>query len=174
MSRILLNTLILVELIKTKSIVLLKKYQKDAINYYIVPNISISLFNPTVTWIDPLKKHISFSFNKYECSSLYKLLQFINKVLTEAFIKYDDENIDKNVSPFYYEKGDTFYIRCFLPKSKSNYLITSQFENEPENTFHIPRVGSKYQSVIIDFRNIWQDFNSNAAGFHIELKHVHI
>ena len=108
---VLLNSNIFGEMLKTYSIGISKKYQKDTINYYFTPNLCLKMFNVKVTWTD--KKNISFCVNKWENTSLLNLMKFIEKGLINLYNKYDSENTDKIVSSFFYEKGDYFYIRCF-------------------------------------------------------------
>jgi hypothetical protein len=122
-------------------------------------------------WCD--KKHISFCLNKWENIWLLDLMKFIEKGLINLYKRYEGESEDsQNVASFFYEKGEYFYIRCFLPKVKSEYNIISKFENEEYEKFSVPRIGYIYHSVIINFKNIWED--NSRAGFNIELKNVEI
>ena len=178
-SRILLNNEILSHIDESKytSITLSKSYQKNTINYYFLPTIGIKLFDAKVTWVDPLKKHISFSFYKYpELNGNHSgSLNFIKKcyeTLTNIYKNYEYDNRDSEIAPFFHEKGDYYYIRCYLPKSKYFYNIISEFEDEKESIFNIPRIDTIYKSVIIEFRNIWEDTDTSKRGFNIELKNV--
>lgn len=183
MSRILLNNTILYEIenSKYKSILLNKNYQKNTINYYFIPTIGITLYNPKVSWIDPLKKHISFSFYKYpelKGTNNYTSLNLIKKcndVLGNIYKNYEYDNNEKQVAPFFYEKGDYYYIRCYLPKSKVFYNIISQYDDENITTlFKIPSKETIYNNITIEFRNIWEDISNSLVGFNIELKEVRI
>jgi hypothetical protein len=166
MSRIILNSSILNDLINTNTLVLQTKFKKpNGKNYFFIPNIGIKLFNAKVSWIDPSKKNISFAFNKYENLSLLNMLRYINEKLT---IIYNNKSMyPKNLSPFFFEKDDLFYIRCYLPNTKWKYHIESYFNDNSEE-FFIPKLSSIYNIIIIDIRNIWED--DNKAGFNLELK----
>ena len=107
-------------------------------------------------------------------SFLYLWTRKEKLIVIRKFICINRENINKIVAPFYFEKGDAFYIRCFLPKNTSGYTIISQFDNEPEERFNIPRLGCIYKSIILTFRNIWEDENNLKSGFHLELKNVFV
>lgn len=165
MSRIILNSQILQELDITTNI----KFQRgDGKNYFFVPTIALKLYNPKVAWIDPLKKNISFSFNKYENLTLLKMLKSINDKLIYIYNNKSDEPV--LTSPFFYEKDDLFYIRCYLPncnKLKGKYFIESIFNGQTEK-FNIPLVNCVYSSIIVDIRNIWED--PSRSGFNLELK----
>lgn len=164
--RILLNGETLNKLYNTNSLILSKKWQKKTLNYYFCPTIGLKLYNPQVSWIDPSKKNISFMFNKWENTSLLKLLQFIHDTLTTI---YNDSaySTPSTLAPFFYEKDDKFYIRTYLPQVKGHYGIKSTFDNIT-GPFYIPRKDCTYNSIIIDFRNIWE--SDNRAGYNIELK----
>lgn len=167
-SRIVLNSTILNELTTSNTLYLQKKFtKKDVVNYFFVPNIGLKLYKAKISWIDPFKKHVSFSFNKYESSSLLDLLK---SVYTKLIILFKAKTgTDTLVSPFYFEKGDNFFIRCYLPNTKGKYNIESLFNNIPEQ-FSIPRLLYTYDVIIVDIRNIWVD--STRAGFNLELKEV--
>ena len=181
-SRILLTNEILnnIDSKEYKGITLSKSYQKNTINYYFLPTIGIQLFDAKVTWIDPLKKHISFSFYKYpELSGNHYpgSLNFIKKcyeTLTNIYKNYEYDNRDAEIAPFFHENGDYYYIRCYLPKSKYFYNIISEFEDEKESIFNIPQTETIYKNITIEFRNIWEDTVKSKRGFNIELKHVRI
>lgn len=166
--RILLNSEILNNLHKTNSIILSKKFQKklNGINYFFCPTIGIKLYNPQVSWIDPLQNNLSFCFNKWENMTLLKLLQSIHETLS---IIYDKSayNEAKPLASFFFEKDDKFYIRTYLPKVKGHFGIKSLF-NGDNDKFNIPRKDCIYNYIIIDFRNIWE--SNNRAGYNIELK----
>jgi hypothetical protein len=167
-SRIILNNQVINDLIYSKTIALETKYQRksDNKNYFFSPNIGLKLFNAKISWIDPSKKNISFAFNKYDNLSLLNMLRYINEKLTCV---YNNKSIyPKTISPFFFEKDDLFYIRCYLPNTgKGKYHIQSYFNNELE-IFNIPKLSSSYNTIIIDIRNIWED--DNKAGFNLELK----
>lgn len=171
MSRIILNSEIINELISSNSLIMQTKFQRgsDGKNYYFSPTISLKLFNPKVSWVDQYKKNLSFCFNKYENINLLTMLRYINTKLIELYNKKSDNPV--NVAPFYFEKDDNFYIRCYLPNVKGKYYITSSFNNN-EESFNIPRIGATYTHVVIDIRNIWE--NHNRSGFNLELKETDI
>ena len=151
------------------TIELQRKFNKNGKNYYFIPNIGIKLFNAKVSWIDPSKKNISFAFNKYENLSLLNMLRYINEQLT---IIYNNKTTNAKVlSPFLYEKGDLFFIRCYLPNTKGKYHIESLFNNVKED-FSIPKLSLIYNVIIIDIRNIWED--ETRSGFNLELKETSI
>jgi hypothetical protein len=138
-------------------------------NYYISPTISLKLFNPKVSWIDPYKKNISFIFPKYDNLSLLNFLKYVQQRLIQLYNKVSPN--PQNVASIYYEKGDYFYVKVYLPNTNNKYNITSSFNGEEEQ-FKIPRVGITYNSIIIDIRNIWE--KDNAAGINLELKETYI
>jgi hypothetical protein len=169
--RFILNSEVMNDLISTDTLKLIEKPQRGSSgkNYFFTPTIGLKLYNPKITWIDPLKKNISFSFNKYDNFNLYTMLKYINKSLVSIYKKQAYNPID-NVSPFYYEKGDYFYIKCYLPNINGKYHITSLFNNIQEN-FTIPRVGYSYSAIVLDIKNIWEKDN---AGFNLELKETYV
>jgi hypothetical protein len=149
-------------------IVLLKKFNNNTINYYISPTIGIELYNAKVSWIDPYKKNISFGFNKYENASL---LLFLKSIYNKFDNIYHDNAYNKyelyTLAPFYYEKDDFFYIKCYLPRVKNIYSIKSEFNGNVDQ-FTLPNKDCIYNSIVIDFRNIWE--TNKQAGFNMELK----
>lgn len=169
-SRIILNTQLINELIFSNTLELQTKFQRNnGKNYYFIPNIGIKLFNAKVTWMDSFKKNISFAFNRYENLSLLNMLKHINEKLTMV---YNKKSIyPKPLSPFFFEKDDSFYIRCYLPNTKGKYHIESYFNNESEG-FMIPKISNVYNIIIIDIRNIWED--DNKSGFNLELKETSV
>lgn len=172
-SRIILNSEVINDLIYSNTLSLHIKFKKNnGKNYFFIPNIGLKLHNPTVSWIDPLKKNISFGFNKCDnlSLSLLNMLRYINDKLT---IIYNNKSMyPKVLSPFFFEKGDLFYIRCYLPNTgKGKYHIESYFNNIKED-FTIPRLSSTYSTIIIDIRNIWED--DNKSGFNLELKETSV
>lgn len=170
MSRILLNSQVLNDLIATNMLTFQTKFKRgDGKNYFLIPNVGIKLYNAKVSWIDPSKKNLSFCFNRYENLSLLTMLQYIDSRIV-ATLK-DKTSMAKNVAPFYFVKGDYFYIRCYMPNTQrtGTYNITSYFNNNLE-PFDVPRILSVYSAVIIDIRNIWED--NDRAGYNLELKEV--
>lgn len=168
--RIILNSDILNELINTNSLSIQETFQKrSGKNYFFSPTIAIKLLNPKVSWIDSYKKNISFSFNKYDNLSLLNFLKYVQQRLVQL---YNTKSYNpQNVASIYYEKGDYFYVKVYLPNVNNKYNIVSQFNGEQEQ-FKIPRVGITYDSVIIDIRNIWE--KDNLAGLNLELKETFI
>lgn len=165
-SRIILNSEIINDLISSKTLVLQSKFKKqNGKNYFFIPNIGIKLFNAKVSWIDPFKKNISFAFNKRDNMSLLIMLRYINDRL--IFVYNNKSIYPKPVAPFFFEKDELFYIRCYLPNIKGKYHIESYFNNNLES-FTIPKLSSIYNIIIIDIRNIWED--ENKSGFNLELK----
>lgn len=168
--RIILNSEILNELINTNSLVLQEKFQKNSgKNYYISPTIALKLNNCKVSWIDAYKKNISFIFPKYENLSLLNFLKYVQKQLSYLYNQRSPN--PQNLASIYYEKGDYFYVKVYLPKVGQTYNITRTFNNVPEQ-FSIPRVGNIYDSITIDIRNIWE--KDNCAGINLELKETFI
>lgn len=169
--RFILNSEIINDLISTNTINILEKYQrKGGKNYFFTPTISLKLYNPKVTWVDSTKKNISFLFKKYDNLTLYTMLKNINQSLIN-FYKNKAYNPIENISSFFYEKGDYFYVKCYLPNMNGKFLITSVF-NDVEEDFKPPHVGLTYNTVILDIRNIWE--KDNHAGFNLELKETYI
>ena len=171
--RLILSSEILNDLLKTNSLTLQEKYQKNnGKNYYISPTIGLKLYNPKVSWIDAYKKNISFIFSKYENLSLLNFLKYVQEKLAELY-KAKSYN-PQNLSNIYYEKGDYFYVKTHLPntyKSGIHYNIISVFNNEPEK-FTVPKLGATYNYIIVDIRNIWEQ--NNLAGFNLELKETYV
>lgn len=169
--RFILNTEIINDIISTNTLQFIEKFQRGSgKNYFFTPTISIKLYNPKITWIDPYKKNLSFSLSKSNNLNLYIMLKHINSSLTNMY-KHKAYNPLSNISPFFYEKGDFFYIKCYLPNTNKKYQISSFFNNT-EESFIIPQIGYIYNTVIIDIRNIWEK-NDN-AGFNLELKETYI
>lgn len=167
--RFILTSEILNDLLKTNSLTLQEKYQKNnGKNYYISPTIGLKLNNPKVSWIDSYKKNISFIFPKYENLSLLNFLKYVQEKLEELY-KTTSYN-PQNLSNIYYEKGDYFYIKTHLPNTYKNYNIISVFNNQQE-TFYVPKLGATYNYIIVDIRNIWEQ--NNLAGFNLELKETY-
>ena len=165
--RVILNTEITNNLISTDILGIIEKYQKKGgKNYFFTPTISIKLFKPKVTWIDSTKKNVSFLFKKHENLNLYTMLRNVNNSLT-YFYKTKAYNPIDNISPFFYEKGDYFYVKSYLPNINGKYLINS-YLNNIEEIFKVPRIGIIYDVIILDIRNIWE--KDNHAGFNLELK----
>lgn len=174
MNRIILNSEIMNDLIRSDSLDFQTKFQKgDGKNYFFTQTISLCLYNAKVTWIDSSKKNMSFCFNKHDNLNLFIMLRHINQKLIDL---YNNKiyNPVSNISAFFYEKGDSFYIKCYLPNVKNKlgvYLIKDTF-NSCEESFRIPKVGLIYSSIILDIRNIWE--KDNKAGFNLELKETTI
>lgn len=173
MSKVILNTNILQEMINTNSLTTNIKFQKgNGKNYFFVPTIAIKLYNAKISWIDPYKKNISFSFNKYENLTLLNMLKSINKDLIYVYNKKSDEPMP--VSSFFFEKDEFFYVRVYLPNTNGKYHIESIFidgsENQEKTQFNIPRLNCIYSSIIVDIKNIWE--NQTRSGFNLELKTV--
>lgn len=156
-----------------KLIIFKETYKNGFRNFFFAPNIGIKLYSPKVSWLDT--KGISFCFNKMENMSLLDLLKYINNSLNKIYINYKKNNglpNDTTLSPLYYEKDDSFYIKCHLPNVKGKYFITYNSETEKDAKFSKPRIGCVYSSVVIDIRNIWETDNKK-AGVHLELKEVY-
>ena len=165
MDILLLNSELLNNIIETDGLTVMKKFQKrkSGSNYFFIPNIGIKLFNVKVTWVDPFKKNLSFSINRWENPSLIILLRHINQALSNIYKKVSYSNL--NVAPFFFEKGDFIYIRTYLPNTNGKYHINNNLCN-----FFVPRKDSTFDSIVIYFKNIWDDDTN--AGFNIELKDV--
>lgn len=165
---IVLNSQILLELNKNKSLKLDKKYQKNSSNYnfFINPNISIKLYNSKV--VDISNNHIVFEYDKKNYLNLFILLKNINENILNLYKKSDSYE-DKTIYNLYIDKEDTFTIRCYLPHFKLKYFI-NHFENETQKSFNLPRKGCIYDEVIIDIRNLW--VKDNKVGFNLELKNT--
>lgn len=166
MSRIILNSEIINDLITSNILELQTKFKKPTgKNYFFIPNIGLKLYNAKVSWIDPSKKNISFSFNKRDNINLLIMLKSIFSKLHDIYNR--KANHPKPISSFFFEKDDSFYIRCYLPNIRGKYHILSYFNDDSEE-FTIPKLSSIYNIIIVDIRNIWED--DNKAGFNLELK----
>lgn len=178
------------ELIKEITLVFSKKWARNNyINYYITckkdiigeqeilqnisNNISIKLYSPKVSWIDPYKKNLCFCYNKYDNLSLLTFLKYINSNIIFNLNMQTSEKLDeKNTPTLFYEKGDYFYIKCYLPHFKiGDYHIECFEENGSKEKFNIPRLGCIYKSVTVDIRNIWKS-DQEKFGFNLELKSI--
>jgi len=169
--RFILNSETLHDLISNDMLKLLEQPQRGSgTNYFFIPNIALRLYNPKITWIDPYKKHMSFSFNKFDNIHLYTLLKHINTSLS-TFYKKTAYNPTHYIHSFMYEKGNYFYIKCYLPNTNGKYQINSFFDSV-EESFVIPKLNYTFDSVIIDIKNIWK--KDNQAGFNLELKETYI
>jgi hypothetical protein len=174
MNRIILNSEIINDLIRNDNLHFQTKFQRgDGKNYFFTQTISLCLYNAKVTWIDSSKKNMSFCFNKYDNLKLFIMLRHINQKLIDL---YNNKiyNPVSNISTFFYEKDDCFYIKCYLPnvKNKSNVYLIKDIFNSREEPFRIPKIGLTYSSIILDIRNIWE--KDNKAGFNLELKETMI
>lgn len=179
---IFLSSTVLNDLVYNNQLVIMKKQERSFCNYYFLPNLSLQLWSPKVTWIDSSKKNLSFAFNKIEHSGLLTLLKHINDSLFK-YISFRHKLIHKTVSPLYYEKGEQFYIKCYLPNLKGKYFIKcitktsdytqdTQFNKEKIEDFTLPRLNCVYDKVEIDIRNLWE--TNQQSGYCLELKKVHI
>ena len=169
--RIILNSTILNE---TKITLSSKPQKNNFFNFYFSPNMAIKLYNPRVSWIDECypHKHISFSFNKTLNMSLLNLLKHINTRLTNEYNTMSKVE-NNSLGSIYFEKDDTFYIKCYMPNFKARYSIKyMDKEDKPlDEYFKIPRVGCIYDAIVLDIRNIWK--GNNKSGFNLELKQVY-
>lgn len=149
-------------------------YTRSVHNYFIGDNIALRLYKPKVSWLD--KSTISFGFNKYESSTLLKLIKNIqDEILTKLKLYKEEYGFSDDIlpNPMYFEKGESFYIKCSLPNRNGKYLIDYYNLNDvSDKVFNIPLIGCVYDSVIIDIRNIFEDTCKNKSGFHLELKQV--
>lgn len=102
MDLLLLNSELLNDMIVSNGLGVMIKPQKGkkGLNYFFIPNIGIKLFNVKVSWIDPFKKNISFSINRWENPHLISLLRHINTILSNIYIKNSYSDI--SVSPFFF------------------------------------------------------------------------
>ena len=117
-----------------------------------------------------LDDKISFEFHKYHQINLLTQLKQIYACLNELYRTNCYNQAEPSIiAPFWYEKGDYFYIRAFINLKKN---ITLQFEDEPIETFVMPRIGMEYQNVTIHIKNVWEQ--GDKAGFNIELNSVKI
>lgn len=162
---LILNSELLSNIMKTNGLTAIKKFQKgkSGSNFFFTPSIGIKLFNVKVTWVDPFKKNLAFSINRWENPNLITLLRYINKCLSDIYKRYS--YLDLNISPFFFEKGDFIYIRTYLPNTNGLYHIHNNL-----GSFIVPRKDSTFDSITIYFKNIWED--DTRAGFNIELKDV--
>lgn len=169
--RFILNSEIMNDLVSTDTLKLIEKYQRGSgKNHFFTPTIGLKLYNPKVTWVDPYKKNLAFSFSKNNNLNLYTMLKHINTSLSSIYKQKAYNPID-NISSFFYEKGEYFYIKCYLPNTNKKYQIISFF-NDSEEPFNVPRTGASYNTVIVDIRNIWE--KDNHAGFNLELKETYL
>lgn len=151
MSRIILNSKIIEEIIKNDDLkFLIKKAKNGYYNYYIQPNIGLKLYSAKIAWIDPFTKNMSFKFLKHENINLLKLLKYTNKMINDSF-NYSQNNIN-----IFFEKDDCFYIKCYLPIQLFNCR---------------PRINTVLDCIVIDIRNIWESPNKN-IGINLELKEI--
>lgn len=172
--------------IKEINLIFSKKWAKNNyINYYITAknksnlevlfNVGIKLYSPKVSWIDSYRKNLCFCFNKYENLSLLTFLKYINSNIIFNLNMQTYEKVDEKNSPsIFYEKGDYFYIKCYLPHFKiGDYHIECKNVDDEykKEKFNIPRLGCVYKSVIVDIRNIWKS-EENKFGFNLELKSI--
>ena len=165
MDILILNSELLNNLIQSNELTLMKKFQrgKNGSNYFFIPNIGVKLFNVKVTWVDPFKKNLSFSINRWENPNLINMLRHINTSLSELYKNISYSNL--NVASFFFEKGDFIYIRTYLPNTNGKYHIYNNLGN-----FTVPRKDACFDSITIYFKNIWED--DTKAGFNIELKEI--
>lgn len=164
MSRIVLNSENINETLNHITFIV-KNAKNNYKNYIIQPNISISLYNSKVSWVDGSCKNLCLCFNKYDNMSLKNMLKIINdKINNKTDYFYSLEN---KISIFY-EKGDYFYVKCFLPPN-----INYTFDGLKE-TYSKPRVGIIIKQCIIDIRNVWMNNDTKNVGIHLELKEINI
>ena len=155
----------------------------SGVNFFISPSLCIELYDSKVFWVDPFKKNISFGFSKKDSLSLLIFLRYINSTLSELFIeklknmKTFPDTVKKGIngiSPFFYEKGEYFYIKCNLPQNPnsrgvglSKYSVKVVGE---EDNFKCPYIGGVYKIASLYIKNLWS--KNGATGFNLELKAV--
>jgi hypothetical protein len=66
-----------------------------------------------------------------------------------------------------YETEESFTIRCYIPHSGSKYHVICK-EGDSDVLYCKPRSGCKYNSVVLEIRNIWE--TDIKRGYNIELK----
>lgn len=158
------------DLLTRMSISFAKEQSKTFCNYYVSPSMGIRLFDAKVSWIDNKNRHISFGFDKSRYAGTLGLLKLVNAKIFES-VSTQFKLVHKTCNPLYYEKGDYFYVNCYLPGHGKSYSINSTIIDSGEVTnedFIVPRQGLIYKYIDIEFKNYWE--TNKQAGICIELK----
>jgi len=163
---IILNSEIIDELKTNKIINLNKKYQKNSsdYNFFITPNIGFKLYNVKIS--DISINHIVFEYSKKDYLNLFVFLKKVNEHIIDLY-KNSDSYESKTIYNLFVDKQDSFTIRCHLPHNKFKYFITN-YENNIEKIFNLPKKYSTIDEVYIDIRNLW--IKNEKVGFNLELK----
>ena len=175
-----LNSTMINEYVYNNKLNIVKKQEKSFCNYYIFPTMGFKIYKARVSWIDSAKRHLSFSFKVSENKSLLTLIKNVNSKLFD-YIQRRELLVHEKINPMYYEKGDHFYVKCFLPNTNGKYHIKRIVKDTDNITgmrkdiheeFTVPLVGCVYDSVDIEIRNMWE--TTVQSGFHLELKKVYL
>lgn len=137
-------------------------------NFYFTPNIGLKLYNAEIMIVT--SKYIVFKFDKVKDLNLLTLFRNISrhlqyKIKTRFGIDFSNKNVYDMVS----EQESTFTLRCSLPNNNGKYYI-KYYENNELKFFKLPRIGTRYDCVTIEIRNVWE--NEKGYGFNIEIKQV--
>jgi hypothetical protein len=164
---IILNSDILNELIISKKLKIIKKYQKNSenSNYYFTPSLGINLYKPKIIFIKP--SFVVLEFDKYEFYNLLKLLQNINDKLQNKLKNEYSELFNKDIYNIVSEQENSFTLRCHLPNKNGKYFIKC---NESTIGFKLPKINSYLDSVLVEIRNVW--CYDSKYGFNVELKSI--
>lgn len=166
---IILNTEILKQLLDENVLKMIRKQQKNTkyYNYYFNENIGIKLYKCKVLYSN--ENYIVFEFDKYENLMLLQLLRNIhNMLITRLKLMYNISD-DLIIYTPYSETDEKFTIRCNIPHIKNKYIIDC-FLEEMKIPFNIPKKGIILDTVVLEFRNIWE--NSNRLAYNIEIKKI--
>lgn len=137
------------------------KHQRGFQNYFFSSEVpTIKLYNPVVSWKE--NNNISFRFEKITEHSdsittdnlkLLIYLRDLNNGLVKSYLNYKSErNLpDKAATPcLYYEKGNSFYIKCH------------------NSTGKIIKLGNTFPVVEVSVKNVWEAPNGT-IGFRLEI-----
>lgn len=136
-------------------------------NFYFTPNIGIKLYNAEIMIVTP--KYVVFKFDKVKDLNLLILFRNINNYLQNKIKTRFGDFINKNIYNMFSEQEDFFTLRCSLPGYNGRYHI-KYTENNQVNYFKMPKVGTKYNCVLLEIRNVWE--NDKGVGFNLELKQI--
>lgn len=137
-------------------------------NFYFTPNIGLRLYNAEIMIVN--MKYIVFKFDKVKDLNLLTLFRNISKHLQYKLkTRFGLDFSNKNVYDIVSEQDTTYTLRCSLPNYNGKYHIKYHEDSEPK-WFKLPRVGTRYNCITIEIRNIWE--NDKGFGFNIEIKQI--
>jgi hypothetical protein len=164
---IILTTDILKKLFEENVLKIIKKQQKNThyYNYYFSENIGIKLYQCKVLFSN--ENYIVFEFDKYKNLPLLQLLRNIHNMMMTRLKSMNNYSNDIIIYEPYSETEENFTIRCNILHVKNKYFIECLL-GEMKIPFNIPKKGVVLDTVVIEFKNIWE--NANRIAYNMEIK----